>query len=77
MKRLFNWWNAGVWHDTLDDELDDEQPIIEYQRPVIKRDLIDTNEHPVALASNFDPQTIDGWNFMVRTLSRQRWLKCQ
>ena len=80
MRRTLNWLGSLFWQDPANEEVQanndgvDEaavQPLA-----MVKRDLIDPLEHPIELLVSFDPETVAGWNFMVRTLNRQNWLTC-
>lgn len=83
MRRALGWLNSLWWHVDSDEESDlndnniDGAVVQTLPAPVAKRDLIDPLEHPIELPLNFDPETVAGWNFMVRTLSRQGWLTYQ
>lgn len=77
MKRVLKWFGSFIWNPTdqqTNSHVDDDEAVVEIRPPIVKRDLIDTSKYPIVLPYNFNPQTIEGWNFMVRTLGQQKWL---
>lgn len=82
MRRTLNWLGSLFWQQSYHEYPD--EAVVEIIEPVVtpvvsipKHDLINPLENPIDLPANFDPETLEGWNFMLRILDKQGWLKCQ